>query len=456
MIEFNIVFDKVIEKNLLLVHDEIARMFSLPKNIKINLNFVGEEEIQQLNNSTRGIDKVTDVLTYPYINIKPDEKFNIEDYLLEIDPEDNTLTIGDIYICVPRARTQASEFNHSLNREICFLFCHGFLHILGYDHMTEADAKIMEPLQEKIMENCNISRSIAFKSGFVTVIGETNVGKSSLINALVGEKVSIVTPKTQTTRENIKGIYNDAESQIVFVDTPGYHKRANKVDDEMDKQIADAMLDTEIILMLIDAKKPLVPQYEQLIKKVNADAKKILIINKIDEKTYQSLYPELVKLNSAKVDEILPVSALKNKNTDVLIDIIKKYLPTYDYEMRYYPIDEFTDKDLRHMVAEIVREKALMFLSDEVPHGVQVVVTNYLENETPVQIEADIYCEREGHKAIILGKDGGMIKKISTAARTSIEKLIDAHVNLKLFVKVKPNWRNDEKAIESFGLKISE
>ena len=273
----------------------------------------------------------------------------------------------------------------------------------------------------------------------------------------MGEHVSIVSPKSQTTRENIKGIYNDSESQIVFVDTPGYHKRKTVVDDEMDKQIENALTDTEIVLMLIDAKKPLVSQYNEIIKKVNENAKKILLINKVDERTYEKLYPQLADLNKiAKVDEILPISALKGKNLDVLIDMIKKYLPTYNYEMRYYPIDEYTDKNVRHMVAEIIREKALLMLDDEIPHGVQVVVTAYDESKDPIEIYADLYCERENHKAIILGKNGEMIKKISTASRREIEKLIDAHINLQIYVKVKPNWRNDARAINEFGLSISE
>lgn len=457
MVEFNNSRDKVLEKNIEKVHNQIALLFSLPENFKVSVNFVGEEEIRNLNNSTRGIDSVTDVLTYPYIDIKAGEKLDVSKYSLDIDPEDGKLLIGDIYICLPRARAQAKEFAHGLVREVSFLFCHGMLHILGYDHIDKKDALVMEPLQEKIMSACGIGRDISFKSGFVTLVGETNTGKSTLINALVGEHVSIVTPKTQTTRENIKGIYNDAESQIVFVDTPGYHKRATKVDDEMDKQIGEATADTEIILMMIDAKKQLLPQYDALAKKVSSTAKKILLINKIDERSYEALYPQLAILNtSAQVDEILPISAKTGRNLDVLIEMIKKYLPTYNFEMRYYPVDEYTDKNLRHMVAEIIREKALLFLDDEVPHGVYVETTQYLEDAEPIQISADVYCEKENHKAIILGKGGEMIKKISTASRKSIEYVIGQHVNLELFVKVKPNWRNNIKDIEAFGLNVSE
>ncbi len=446
-----------IEKELRRVYDEVCRVLSLPKDIKVNLMLVDEDTIRTLNRDTRNIDRVTDVLSYPYTDLRVGEVLDIDDYPESIDMTDHTLTIGDIYICTKRAEEQAKEYGHSITREMCFLLCHGLLHICGYDHIESSDAVVMEDMQKKILDNLGITRNIEFRAGFVTIIGDTNAGKSTLINSLVGEHVAIVSPKTQTTRENLIGVYNDDNTQIVFVDTPGYHKRANKIDEEMDKQIETAQEDTEIILMMLDGKKSLIDQYNSLSKKVNKDAKKILLINKIDELKYEKLYPQLAELNSvARVDEILPISAKLGKNIDVLLDMVKKYLPVYAHEIRYYPVDEYTDKNLRHMVAEIVREKALLLLDDEVPHGVQVVVTDYKESESPVTIYADVYCERESHKAIILGKNGDMIKKISTKARESIEWLIGERVNLQLYVKVRENWRNDIKAIADFGLKISE
>ncbi len=456
MIEFNTKIDEKIMQNLTKVYDAVVDFAHFPKKIKVNLSFVDEKTIRKLNKDTRNIDKVTDVLTYPYIELKPKEKLKLSDYKLDIDPDDNRLLIGDIYICTKRANEQSVEYGHSLNREICFLFCHGMLHILGYDHIKKEDEEVMTRLQSGILDKLNIRRE-NFKSGFVTIVGETNTGKSTLINQLVGEKVAIVSPKSQTTRENIKGIYNDENTQIVFVDTPGYHKKKTKIDDEMDKQILDASEDTEILLILIDAKKPLIEQYEKIEKKLSSDAKKILLINKIDEVKYEKIYPQLQALSKvAKVDEILPISALKSTNCDVLIDMIKKYLPSYDYEMRYYPLDIYIDKNLREMCAEIIREKSLLCLDDEVPHGIQVVVTNFKEEKDLVEIYADLYCEKESHKPIILGKNGEKIKEISTKSRLTIEWIIEKQVNLNIYVKVKENWRNDARAIAEFGLNASE
>ena len=456
MIEFNSKVDEKIMQNLTRVYEAVADFAHLPKRIKVNLSFVDEKTIRRLNKDTRNIDKVTDVLTYPYIELKPKEKLKLSDYKLEIDPDDNRLLIGDIYICTKRAEEQSKEYGHSLNREMCFLFCHGLLHILGYDHIEKEDEEVMTKFQNEILDKLNIRRE-NFKCGFVTIIGETNTGKSTLINQLVGEKVAIVSPKSQTTRENIKGVYNDATTQIVFVDTPGYHKRKTKIDAEMDKQISDATEDTEILLILLDAKKPLLEQYEKMEKKLSSNAKKILLINKIDEVKYEKTYPQLAQLSKvAKVDEILPISALKGTNCDVLIEMIKKYLPTFDFEMRYYPLDIYTDKNLREISAEIIREQALLCLDDEVPHGIQVVVTQFKENTDPVEIYADLYCERESHKPIILGKNGEKIKEISTKSRMAIEKLLERHINLQIYVKVKENWRNDMRYIAEFGLKVGE
>ena len=292
-----------------------------------------------------------------------------------------------------------------------------------------------------------------FKSGFVTIIGDTNVGKSTLLNRLVGEKVAIVSPKSQTSRDNTIGVYNDDTTQIVFIDTPGYHKTQHKLDEYMQQNIDDASEDVDVLIFMLDGKKDLVEQYNKLYNaKGSTKSKKIVCVNKIDESTFEKMYPKLDALNKiCKADEILPISALKGKNVDVLIDMIKKYLPTYNHEMRYYPIEQFTDKNVRYLSAEIIREKILLIYEDEVPHGVAVQITSFQEKDTSTYISADIYCERESHKAIILGHKGEKIKKLSTMSRQSIEKLLDTRIYLDLYVKVKPNWRVDNLMLEEFG-----
>lgn len=292
-----------------------------------------------------------------------------------------------------------------------------------------------------------------FKSGFVTIIGDTNVGKSTLLNRLVGEKVAIVSPKSQTSRDNTIGVYNDEQAQIVFIDTPGYHKTQHKLDEYMQKNIDDASDDVDVLIFMLDGKKDLIEQYNKLYKaKGDTRSKKIVCINKIDDSTFEKMYPKIDALNKVcKADEILPISALKGQNCDVLIDLIKKYLPSFNYEMRYYPIEQFTDKNVRYLSAEIIREKILLIYEDEIPHGVAVQITKFEERENSTYISADIYCEKDSHKAIILGHGGEKIKKLSTMSRQSIEKLIDTHVFLDLFVKTKPNWRVDNLMLEELG-----
>lgn len=292
-----------------------------------------------------------------------------------------------------------------------------------------------------------------FKCGYVTIIGNTNVGKSTLLNKIIGEKVAIISPKAQTSRDNTLGIYNDDNSQIIFIDTPGYHKLEHKLDSYMQENIDTAINgDVNVLLYVIDGKKPLVEQYEKLMNKGDKRSKKILVINKIDDTTFEKLYPQLNELNKVcKTDEILPISALTGKNVDVLIEMIKKYLPTYDYEMRYYPKEQFTDKNVRYLSAEIIREKILLLYNEEIPHGVAVQITQFDETSEIVKISADIYCEKESHKMIIIGKNGEAIKKLSTISRIAIEKMLDAKVYLDLFVKVKPNWRADNLILEEFG-----
>lgn len=295
---------------------------------------------------------------------------------------------------------------------------------------------------------------MSFRSGFVCVLGETNAGKSTLINKIIGQKIAIVSPKSQTTRDNLIAVYNDEDSQIVFTDTPGYHKIKNKIDEYMYTNIDRASKDTDVIIYLLSAKKSLVSQFEMLEKynKKNK-AKKIIVVSKIDESSFEKLYPELDKLSKVTNFDILPVSSKNGKNIDILINMIKQSLPEYESCMRYYDVDFLTDKNIRELSREIIREQALLLYDDEIPHGIAVEIDKFEETNNLTSIYATIYVEKENHKVILLGKNGEKIKKLSINCRNEIERLIDAKVYLELFVKVRQNWRDDKIALIDLGYK---
>ena len=289
---------------------------------------------------------------------------------------------------------------------------------------------------------------MSFKSGFVAILGEPNVGKSTLINTLIKEKVAIVSPKPQTTRDKIIGVYNDNDSQIVFIDTPGMHTSKNKLDEFMSKSIDSAKRGVDVILLVIDGSRKITSKDIELIKTYDKQ-KVILVVNKIDLSTFEDLYPKLEQFNDLKnIVDIVPLSAKRGDNIQVLIDIIKKYLPS---GVKYFDNDVYTDKSVRYIVKEIVREKALWYLQDEVPHGIAVEIVEFTEGENLTTIAADIICEKQSHKSIIIGKDGSMLKKIGIAAREDIEKVVQGKVMLKLFVKVREDWRDNNKYIKDLG-----
>lgn len=288
------------------------------------------------------------------------------------------------------------------------------------------------------------------KSGFVTILGKPNVGKSTLLNKILGEKVAIVSPKPQTTRNKILGILNEPDYQIIFIDTPGKHNIKNKLDKYMDTEIEQAKKDVDIVLLVIDGSKRITDaDYEFVESFERSQQKVIVVVNKIDATSFEKLYPQLVRFNEMKfVLDIIPISAKNGKNVDDLVKVIKDNLVS---DIRYYDEDIYTDKSIRFMVSEIIREKALLYLQDEIPHGVAVDIVEYKEDGKKVIIDADIICERDTHKPIILGRGGEMIKKIGTEARLDIEKLVDNKVFLNLFVKVRDNWRNNNNQISNLG-----
>ena len=301
------------------------------------------------------------------------------------------------------------------------------------------------------MENLN------FKSGFVSMLGRTNVGKSSIINALVGEKVAAVANKTQTTRTAIRAIVNRPNSQIIFVDTPGIHKPKSKLGNVMVETAFGASLDVDIIVFVIDATSEEIGRGDRIIldKIIESKKKCILVINKIDlvDKAQIAKLIELYS-NEYNFQAVIPISVTKNKNLDVLLDEIEAHLKPGP---AYYDTAEYTDQALRQLAEETIREKALKLLNDEVPHGIYVETDKMKFRKTKTgegiyDVSATIYCLRNSHKGIIIGKNGQMLKKIGTYAREDLEKMLDTKINLQLWVKVREDWLNDTALIKKFKL----
>ena len=297
-----------------------------------------------------------------------------------------------------------------------------------------------------------------FKSGFVTIIGRTNVGKSTLINLLVGEKVAAIANKVQTTRTAIKGIVNRENSQIIFTDTPGIHKPKHKLNETMVETSFATIPDSDIVLFLIEATSEDIGRGDRIIldKIKEAKRKTILIINKIDLVKRDKLL-NLIDIYSKEYDftAVIPISAYQPKYKNIILDEIEKNLKPGP---AYYDIEEYTDQTLRQLAEETIREKALKLLQDEVPHGIYVEVEkmNLRQNkqgEDIYDIEATIYCLRESHKGIIIGKNGEMLKRIGRAARIDMEQNFGLKVNLKTWVKVKNDWLDNDSIVSKFKLK---
>ncbi|MCL2398686.1 MAG: GTPase Era [Defluviitaleaceae bacterium] len=295
-----------------------------------------------------------------------------------------------------------------------------------------------------------------FKSGFVSLIGRPNVGKSTLMNLLVGEKIAIVSNRPQTTRNKIRSILTGDDYQVVFIDTPGLHKPRTKLGNYMVKSAQNALGGVDVVLYLVEPDAKIGPGDEDILKilpnsKHTDDAKIILVVNKADTvkkpdilltiDAYSKRFPFL---------EIVPVSALTGDNTSALMDTIKKYLPTGP---KYFPDDMITDQPERQIAAEMIREKALTYLQEEIPHGTAVEIVSMKKRSKGdlVDVEATIYCERESHKAIVIGKGGAMLKKIGAGARRDMERLLGSPINLQLWVKVRKRWRDNDFILRNLG-----
>lgn len=294
-----------------------------------------------------------------------------------------------------------------------------------------------------------------FKSGFATLIGRPNVGKSTLMNYLIGQKIAITSNKPQTTRNRIQTVLTRPEGQIIFVDTPGIHKAKNKLGEYMVNIAERTLNEVDVVLWLVEpstfigaGEKHIAEQ----LRKVTTPT--ILVINKVDSVKKEDVFASIAAYKDLyDFAEIVPVSARSGENTNELLKVIFKYLP---YGPQFYDEDTITDQPERQIVAEIIREKALHCLNEEIPHGIAVTIERMKKTRKLINIDATIICERDSHKGIIIGKQGKMLKKIGSTARYEIEKMLDCQVNLQLWVKVKKDWRDSEFLIKNFGYREDE
>ena len=293
-----------------------------------------------------------------------------------------------------------------------------------------------------------------FKSGYVSVIGRPNVGKSTLLNAIIGEKISAISSKPQTTRQNITFIHTDEDAQIIFLDTPGIQKPKNKLGEFMLTESKEGIEDSDVITYIVDTSKKIGRAERSIIdilKEYKGKLPIILLINKVDTIRKDELL-EIISMYAEEdiFDDIIPISAMKNDGVDIYLETLKKFLKPGPM---YYPEDMITDKNERFIVAEIIREKGLMYLNEEVPHGLAISIEKFKKREDKniYDIDANIYVERDSHKGILIGKNGSMLKRIGTESREEAEKLLEAKVNLQIWVKVEKNWRDRDNLVKRFG-----
>jgi len=289
-----------------------------------------------------------------------------------------------------------------------------------------------------------------YKTGFVTIIGRPNVGKSTLMNHLIGQKIAITSSKPQTTRNRIQTVLTTEEGQVIFVDTPGIHKAKNKLGDYMVKVAKRTIHDVDVIMWLVEPSTFIGAGEEYIIEQLKKTTiPVILVINKIDRVKKEEVFA-FIDTYRKKVDfaEIVPISAREGRNTDELLKVIFQYLP---YGEPFYDEDTITDQPERQIVAELIREKALHTLEEEIPHGIAVAIDSMKMEKKVMHIDATIICEKDSHKGIIIGKQGSMLKKIGTNARFEMERLLDCKVNLKLWVKVQKNWRDSDFIMKNYG-----
>jgi len=426
----------------------------------IELTITDAESIKEINAEQRGIDAVTDVLSFPMVDWQGGE--DPED---EVDPDTGALFLGDIMICLERAKEQAEEYGHSLEREIGFLTAHGVLHLLGYDHIEPEDEQEMLSAQKKIMRIAELPRdgqndyeeetdeTEVTTSGFAALIGRPNVGKSTIMNYLVEEKVSIISDRPQTTRNQIRGIYTKDGCQIVFIDTPGMHTPRTRLGNYMMSAARAAVGEVDTIIAVFDGHAGVGKGDRAIIEELTSKGERdiICVLNKVDLIDEERKAHQLRLLGSYPCFKcVIPVSAVRGDGMQQLEQTVRGEMPEGP---AYFPADMYTDQPERFLVAEIIREKTLKLLFEEVPHGIGVDIVEFKEREDSdiIDINVNILCERSSHKGIIIGRPGAMLKKIGSQARSDIESLLGNPVNLQLWVKVRDDWRNSAVTLQELG-----
>lgn len=444
-----------------------AEQVTIPCGVDVLLTT--NEGIREINLEQRQIDAATDVLSFPMLELTPGVPPTGEGED-ELDPETGLCCLGDMVISVERAKEQAAEFGHSIQRELAYLAVHSVLHLLGYDHLDEGPQKArMRAREEAILEGLGVTREswnedldkplepeqeeeVEIKRcGILTICGRPNVGKSTLTNALVGEKIAIVSNKPQTTRNRICAILTRGDSQFVFMDTPGLHKAANRLGDYMVDVVKKSVADVDGVLLLVEPIPNVGGPERELIDQIKRlKVPSVLVINKIDTVEKSQLLAVMEAYSQVHdFTAILPISAKRKEGLEELLDILQTFLPEGP---QLFPRDVVTDQPERQICAEIVREKLLYCLDKEIPHGTAVEVTKFSERDNGIiDLEVTIYCEKESHKGIIIGKKGAMLRKIGELARTDIEAFMGTKVYLQTWVKVKENWRDSDFLVRNFG-----
>ena len=444
-----------------------AEKVTIPCGVDVLLTT--NEGIREINLEQRQIDAATDVLSFPMLELTPGVPPTGEGED-ELDPETGLCCLGDMVISVERAKEQAADFGHSIQRELAYLAVHSVLHLLGYDHLDEGPQKArMRAREEAILEGLGVTREswnedldkplepeqeeeVEIKRcGIITICGRPNVGKSTLTNALVGEKIAIVSNKPQTTRNRICAILTRGNSQFVFMDTPGLHKAANRLGDYMVDVVKKSVADVDGVLLLVEPIPNVGGPERELIDQIKRlKVPSVLVINKIDTVEKSQLLAVMEAYSQVHdFTAILPISAKRKEGLEELLDILQTFLPEGP---QLFPRDVVTDQPERQICAEIVREKLLYCLDKEIPHGTAVEVTKFSERDSGIiDLHVTIYCEKASHKGIIIGKQGAMLKKISTMAREDVERFMGTKVYLETWVKVKENWRDNLNLIRNFG-----